>query len=87
MISALIASVARERGITVILVAHDVNPLVPFLDRVVYIARGSTVSGRTDEVITSETLSTLYDYPVEVLRDSRGRIVVVGLDDRDSHHD
>jgi len=87
VISALIASVARERGITVILVAHDVNPLVPFVDRVVYVARGSTVSGRTDEVITSETLSTLYDYPVEVLRDSRGRIVVVGLDDRDSHHD
>ena len=87
VISALVASVARERGITVVLVAHDVNPLVPFVDRVVYVARGSMVAGRTEEVITSETLSALYDYPVEVLRDSRGRIVVVGLDDRDSHHD
>jgi zinc/manganese transport system ATP-binding protein len=87
VISALVASVARERGITVVLVAHDVNPLVPFVDRVVYVARGSMVSGRTEAVITSETLSALYDYPVEVLRDSRGRIVVVGLDDRDSHHD
>jgi zinc/manganese transport system ATP-binding protein len=73
VISALIASVARERAITVVLVAHDVNPLVPFVDRVVYVARGSMVSGRTDDVITSETLSALYDYPVEVLRDSRGR--------------
>ena len=86
VISSLVATVARERGITVVLVAHDVNPLVPFVDRVVYVARGSMVSGRTEEVITSETLSALYDYPVEVLRDSRGRIVVVGLDDRDSHH-
>jgi zinc/manganese transport system ATP-binding protein len=86
VISALVASVARERGITVLLVAHDVNPLVSFVDRVVYVARGAMVSGRTEEVITTETLSALYDYPVEVLRDSRGRIVVVGLDDCDSHH-
>ena len=85
--SALVASIAREWGITVVLVAHDVNPLVSVLDRVAYIARGQITAGRPDEVITSERLSALYDYPVEVLRDSRGRIVVVGLDDRDSHHD
>jgi zinc/manganese transport system ATP-binding protein len=86
VISALVAEVARRRGITVLLVAHDVNPLVSFVDRVVYVARGVMVSGRTEEVITTETLSALYDYPVEVIRDSRGRIVVVGLDDCDSHH-
>jgi zinc/manganese transport system ATP-binding protein len=86
VITALVAGLARERGITVVLVAHDVNPLVSFLDRVVYVAGGAMVSGRPDEVITTETLSALYDYPVEVIRDSRGRIVVVGLDDCDSHH-
>jgi zinc/manganese transport system ATP-binding protein len=86
VITSLIAGVARDRGITVVLVAHDVNPLVPVLDRVAYVARQAVVSGRPDEVITAETLSALYDYPVEVLRDSRGRVVVVGLDDRDSHH-
>ncbi|MEA2672449.1 MAG: zinc/manganese transport system ATP-binding protein, partial [Chloroflexota bacterium] len=86
VISGLVAGLARERGITVVLVAHDVNPLVSFVDRVVYLAGGAMVSGRTDEVITTDTLSTLYDYPVEVIRDSRGRIVVVGLDDCDSHH-
>ena len=86
VISALVASVARERGITVVLVAHDINPLAPFVDRVVYLARGGMVSGPADEVISTETLTALYDYPVEVLRDSRGRIVVVGLDDCDSHH-
>jgi zinc/manganese transport system ATP-binding protein len=86
VISGLVARLARERGITVILVAHDVNPLVPHVDRVVYLARGGMVSGPADEVITTETLSALYDNPVEVLRDSRGRIVVVGLEDCDSHH-
>lgn len=86
VICALVARVARERGITVVLVAHDVNPLVPFLDRVVYVARGAMVAGRPEEVITGESLSALYAYPVEVLRDSRGRVVVIGLDDCDSHH-
>jgi zinc/manganese transport system ATP-binding protein len=87
VVSSLVSSIARERGITVVLVAHDVNPLVSVLDRVAYVARGQVTMGRPDEVITSERLSELYDYPVEVLRDSRGRIVVVGLDDRESHHD
>lgn len=86
-ISTLVSSIARARGITVVLVAHDVNPLAGVLDRVAYIAGGRIAVGRPDEVITSERLTELYDYPVEVLRDSRGRIVVVGLDDRESHHE
>lgn len=82
----LVADVARERGITVVLVAHDVNALVPFLDRVAYIAEGRILAGVPDEVITSERLTELYRHPVEVLRDSRGRLVVLGLDDREAHH-
>ena len=45
---------------TVLLVAHDVNPLLAHLDRVVYVAGGRIVSGPPGEVITSETLSALY---------------------------
>jgi zinc/manganese transport system ATP-binding protein len=86
VISSLVGSIARARGIAVVLVAHDVNPLVSVLDRVAYVASGSISSGRPEEIITSESLSRLYDYPVEVLRDSRGRIVVVGLEDSDAHH-
>ena len=85
--SALVASVARARGITVVLVAHDVNPLVSVLDRVAYVARGRITTGTPDEVITSQRLTQLYEYPVEVLRDSLGRIVVIGLDDRETHHE
>jgi zinc/manganese transport system ATP-binding protein len=86
VITALVSSIARQRGITVVLVAHDVNPLVSVLDRVAYVAAERITTGTPDEVITSERLSELYDYPIEVLRDRRGRVVVVGLDDSDSHH-
>ena len=85
--SSLVASVARARGISVVLVAHDVNPLVSVVDRVAYVARGRITAGTPDEIITSERLSAVYEHQVEVLRDSLGRIVVVGLEDVESHHD
>jgi len=84
----LVASLARTRGIAVLLIAHDVNPLLPVLDRVMYLARGRVTVGRPEEVITAEHLSALYDAHVEVLRDGRGRVFVVGLDDEIAHpHD
>ena len=87
-VSHLVADVARRRGMAVLLIAHDVNPLLGVLDRVMYIARGAVTVGRPEEVITSERLSALYGSAVEVLRDSRGRLFVVGLDEDPSHlHD
>ncbi len=84
----LVADLARSRDMAVLLIAHDVNPLLAVLDRVIYIARGRLTVGRPDEVITSEKLSTLYDANVEVLRDSRGRMFVVGLEEEAAHpHD
>lgn len=84
----LIAEVARERGLTVLLIAHDVNPLLPHIDHVLYVAQGRLEMGRPAEIITSEALSRIYSSPVEVLRDSRGRIFVVGLEEEVSHpHD
>ncbi|MEV4454146.1 metal ABC transporter ATP-binding protein, partial [Streptomyces mirabilis] len=68
----------REAGVSVVMVAHDVNPILPWLDRVVYIAEGGAVAGRPQDVITTQTLSRLYGVPVEVLRTSDGRLVVVG---------
>jgi zinc/manganese transport system ATP-binding protein len=84
----LVATLARTRGLAVMLIAHDVNPLLPVLDKVIYVARGRLTIGPPDEVITSERLSRLYDANVEVLRDSRGRMFVVGLDEEVAHpHD
>lgn len=85
-ISSLIEQICKEQGVTVLLVAHDVNPLLPFLDRVVYIANGRVVSGRPDDVIRTETLSRLYGAPIEVLRTSEGRLVVVGQQEAVSYH-
>ncbi|MDQ1440756.1 MAG: zinc/manganese transport system ATP-binding protein [Acidimicrobiaceae bacterium] len=84
----LVAVLAQARDMAVMLIAHDVNPLLPVVDRVIYLARGRLTIGRPEQVITSETLSNLYDANVEVLRDSRGRRFVVGLDDEAAHpHD
>lgn len=84
--ASLIADISRTSGITVLIVAHDVNPIASALDGVVYVARGSVVSGTPDEVITTETLTALYGTPVEVLTTSDGRRVVVGQPDAASHH-
>jgi zinc/manganese transport system ATP-binding protein len=85
-VASLIADISREAGITVLIVAHDVNPIASALDSVVYVARGKAVSGTPEEVITTETLSALYGTPIEVLTTSDGRRVVVGQPDAASHH-
>jgi zinc/manganese transport system ATP-binding protein len=77
-ISALARDICRTEGVTVIMVAHDVNPILGDLDRVIYMAGGSAVIGRPEEVITSEKLSALYKAHIEVLRTSDGRLFVVG---------
>ena len=85
-VSALVQRLCREDGITVALVAHDVNPLLSYLDRVIYFGGGRAVTGTPAEVITTETLSTLYGAGIEVLRRSDGRLVVVGQPDMPAHH-
>ena len=85
-ISSLIERICEERQVTVLLVAHDVNPILPYLDRVVYVAQGQVVSGTPEDVINTETLTRLYGAPVEVLRTSDGRLVVVGQHEPVSYH-
>jgi zinc/manganese transport system ATP-binding protein len=75
----LLAKLAREQEIAVLLSAHDMNPLLPVMDRIIYVANGKVASGSTDEVVTSEGLTSLYGHPVDVLK-VRGRVVVVAGD-------
>jgi zinc/manganese transport system ATP-binding protein len=81
----LVNNLVRTRDVATLLVAHDINPLIHCLDKVVYIANGRVATGLPDEVLTTESLSALYGVRVEVLRDSRGNIVIVGGED--SHRD
>jgi len=76
---ALIAQVCRARNVTVMLVAHDINPLLPVVDRVIYMANGHSAIGTPDEVITSSTLTQLYGSPVEVVQ-ALDRVFVVGAE-------
>ncbi len=85
-VSALIQAVCRERGVAVVMVAHDVNPILAALDAVIYLAEGGAVLGPPEQVITSETLTMLYGTPVDVLRDRAGRLVVVGQPDVPAAH-
>jgi zinc/manganese transport system ATP-binding protein len=85
-VASLIRRVCSAEDVAVLLVAHDVNPLLGYLDRVVYLAGGHAVAGTVDEVITAPTLSALYGSPVEVLEASDGRRVVVGTPDAPHHH-
>jgi zinc/manganese transport system ATP-binding protein len=85
-VAALVQRICRDEGVAVMLVAHDVNPILPYLDRVVYFAGATAVEGAPREVITSETLSALYSAPIEVLETSDGRLVVVGTPEPPSIH-
>jgi len=85
-IAALLARVCRQQRITVLLVAHDVNPLLSYLDGVVYFGAGRALAGAPREVITGPTLSRLYGVPIEVLEASDGRRVVVGLPEPPARH-
>jgi zinc/manganese transport system ATP-binding protein len=72
----LVAQIGRERDVAVLLVAHDMNPLLGVMDRVLYLAEGRSVIGSVPEVVRADVLSRLYGYPVDVLR-VQGRILVV----------
>ena len=87
IIAELVAQLARANGLTVLLIAHDINPLLPIVDRVLYVAHGGLAIGKPAEVITTEQLSRLYDAPIEVLHDSHGHMFVVGLEAESAHHD
>lgn len=84
-IVALIDNYRRARGAGVLLVTHDINPVLAVVDRILYFAHGRFILGTPAEVLTSETLSDLYSAPVDVLR-AGGRIVVVGAPDGDADH-
>jgi zinc/manganese transport system ATP-binding protein len=75
-IVSVLARLARAEGVAVLLSAHDMNPLMPVMDRIVYVAGGRVAVGSTDEVVQPEVLSRLYGQHVDVIR-VHGRVLVV----------
>jgi zinc/manganese transport system ATP-binding protein len=85
-VAALLQRISAAQGVTVLLVAHDVNPIIGYLDRVVYLAGARGVVGAPREVIRSDVLTRLYRAPIEVLEASDGRLVVVGTPEPPAIH-
>jgi zinc/manganese transport system ATP-binding protein len=73
---ALLARISREQELAVLISAHEMNPLLPVMDRIVYMAAGRAASGRTEEVVRADVLSRLYGDHVDVLN-VHGRVLVV----------
>ena len=76
-----------ELGVAILFSAHELNPLVNAIDRVLYLGGGAAVLGRVDEVVTSEVLSRLYGSDIEVVRiGSRVFVMAGGIEvERDAH--
>jgi zinc/manganese transport system ATP-binding protein len=81
-IVALLRQLCDTYRVAVLLSAHDMNPLLSVMDRIVYLANGRAASGRTDEVVRSDVLSRLYGHPIDVVR-VRGRFVVIAAEASD----
>ncbi len=79
----LVNNVVRSRGVTAILIAHNINPLLPHLNKVMYVANGKVATGKPSQVLTSESLTALYGVQVEVLRDPHGNVAIIGVEE---HH-
>jgi zinc/manganese transport system ATP-binding protein len=91
----VVRKACRERGITVLFSAHELNQLLGTVDRVLYLGNGNAVLGTVDEVITAPVLSRLYGTEIHVVRAeghifvmSRGRDVehVEHMHDHDHEH-
>lgn len=72
----LVGRVAGTRGLTVLFSAHEINPILPAVDRILYLGNGQAASGTVDDVIQPAVLSSLYGTPVHVSR-LNGRIFVM----------
>nr|WP_223208146.1 ATP-binding cassette domain-containing protein [Actinopolyspora erythraea] len=84
-VSELIARRTRASGAATLFVTHEINPVLPLVDRVLYLVNGGFRIGTPDEVMNSATLSELYGTEVEVARVG-GRLVVAGAESEQDHH-
>jgi len=79
----LVNNVVRTRGVTALLIAHNINPLLPHMNKVMYAANGKMATGKPAEVLTSESLTRLYGVQVEVLKDPHGNVAIIPVEE---HH-
>lgn len=76
LVSALLDQRRRDAATTVVVVTHELNPILPYVDRVLYLVDGRFQIGAVEEVMTSRTLSELYRADIQVVRVRDGFVVV-----------
>lgn len=85
----LVQRIRTQLNVTVLFTAHDINPLLNVMNRVIYLAHGNAAIGPVEEVITSKKLSWLYGTPIEVVQ-YQGQLFVInaksGINQHGAHH-
>lgn len=81
---ALLDARRREHSTAVVMVTHEINPILPVVDRVLFLAPHGVRLGTPAEILTSPVLTELYGTPVEVVRTSSG-IAILGLNTLPEH--
>jgi zinc/manganese transport system ATP-binding protein len=74
----LLSRICREQNVAVLISAHEMNPLLGVMDRIVYLAQGRAAAGTVQEVVRQDVLSKLYGYHVDVLHVHGRTLVVAG---------
>ncbi|OON39907.1 iron-hydroxamate transporter ATP-binding subunit [Izhakiella australiensis] len=65
---ALIQRLSHQRGLTVIVVLHDINMAARYCDRLVALRAGKMISqGEPAEIMTTEVLGEIYGIPMGIL--------------------
>ena len=83
----LVRQIQQEMKLTVLFSAHELNPLLGVLDRVLYLGHGKAALGTVDEVVTGPVLSRLYNTDIEVIRVNNRIFVMAGSSEleQDAH--
>lgn len=82
----VLCTIQKKLNSTILFTAHDPNPLLGIMDRVLYFANKKAALGTIDTVITSEKLTALYETPIEVVH-YKNRLIVLGENLAEGHHD
>jgi zinc/manganese transport system ATP-binding protein len=84
-VTRLIDEYRRKQRASVIFVTHEVNPILQYVDRILYLANGRWVIDKPSVVLQSKTLSKLYGAEIEVLK-VKNRVIVLGAEDVEVNH-
>jgi zinc/manganese transport system ATP-binding protein len=73
-IVALLARLHAELAVTILVVAHDLNPLLPMLDSAIYLLDGHPHYAPIGDVVEEELLTHLYGTPIQVAHTPQGEL-------------